>query len=129
MSHFKKNCTYLKVCPFTPNPYTVRKLFCRDGVTFLHNNVTCVWGYPQNRPLNGHKIELYRVGIISSVSTLLNCVKIGSNFEFSLILTYAVGLSFLFPKWDQPPLHSQRFNFCSCKREECFREIYRKSHI
>ena len=51
---------------------------------------------------------------------------------FFLILTYVVGLCFLLPKWAQPPLNSQRFNFGGRKREGCFREIskmYRKSHI
>ena len=51
---------------------------------------------------------------------------------FFLILTYVVRLCFLLPKWAQPPLNSQRFNFGSLKREGCFREIskmYRKSHI
>ena len=33
---------------------------------------------------------------------------LGSKFEFSLILTYVVGLCFPFPKWAQPPLNSQR---------------------
>ena len=43
-----------------------------------------------------------------------------SKFEFSLNV---VAACFLFPKWAQPPLNSQRFNFGGRKREGWFRKM------